>query len=393
MADRTPAPRTPVYVIGGGPGGLAAAAALGERGVRAVVLERSHAVAGAWRAHYDGLRLHTTRRMSALPGLPIPRGYGRWVGRDDLARYLEQYAEHHRLECVTGVEVTRVARAAVDGDVPPNPWVLHASGGRELTARAVVVATGYSHTPHLPDWPGRTEYAGELLHAADYRDASPYRGRDVLVVGAGNSGAEIATELAEGGAGRVRLAVRTVPHVVRRSRLGWSAQRSAVLARRLPVPVADRVSAVRARLCAPDLAGHGLPHPASVGVAGLYSRARAGAVPVRDTGLVRAVRAGRVEIVAAVESFDGDKPVLVDGSRVDAEVVIAATGYRPGLDELVGHLDVLDARGHPRAHGARRLTAAPGLYFTGYANPASGMLREFATESRRIAQRIARDLR
>ncbi|MBC3992936.1 NAD(P)/FAD-dependent oxidoreductase [Streptomyces sp. AC563] len=393
MADRTPAPRTPVYVIGGGPGGLAAAAALGERGVRAVVLERSHAVAGAWRGHYDGLRLHTTRRMSALPGLPIPRGYGRWVGRDDLVRYLEQYAEHHRLECVTGVEVARVARAAADGDAPPNPWVLHASGGRELTARAVVVATGYSHTPYLPDWPGRTEYAGELLHAADYRNASPYQGKDVLVVGAGNSGAEIATELAEGGAGRVRLAVRTVPHVVRRSRLGWSAQRSAVLARRLPVPVADRVSAVRARLCAPDLAGHGLPRPASVGVAGLYSRARAGAVPVRDTGLIRAVRAGRVEIVAAVESFDGDKPVLVDGSRVDAEVVIAATGYRPGLDDLVGHLDVLDARGHPRAHGARRQAAAPGLYFTGYANPASGMLRELATESRRIAQRIARDLR
>ncbi|MFE6779694.1 flavin-containing monooxygenase [Streptomyces sp. NPDC057702] len=391
MADRTPAPHTPVYVIGGGPGGLAVAAALGERGVRAVVLERNHAVAGAWRAHYDRLQLHTTRRMSALPGLSIPRAYGRWVGRDNVVRYLEQYAEHHRLECVTGVEVSRVERAAESG-AGHAPWVLHATGGRELAARAVVVATGYSHTPHLPDWPGRAEYAGQVLHAADYRNAEPYRGRDVLVVGAGNSGAEIATDLAEGGAGRVRLAMRTAPHIVRRSRLGWSAQRSAVLARRLPVRVADQVAAARAGLCGPDLAAHGLPRPSPAAGAGLYSRARAGAVPVRDTGIVRAVRAGRVEVVAALESFDGDKAVLVDGSRVDADVVIAATGYRPGLDDLVGHLDVLDARGHPRTHGTRR-PATPGLYFTGYANPASGMLRELAAESRRIAKRAARELR
>lgn len=392
MADRSPAPRTPVYVIGGGPGGLAAAAALGERGVRAVVLERQHAVAGAWRTHYDRLQLHTTRRMSALPGLPIPRAYGRWVGRDDLVRYLEQYVEHHQLECVTGVEVSRVERAA--GAEPAAPrWVLRASGGRELTAPAVVVATGHSHTPYLPDWPGRAEYTGELLHSADYRSATPYQGKDVLVVGAGNSGTEIATDLAEGGAGRVRLAVRTAPHIVRRSCLGWSAQRSAVLARRLPASVMDRVSAVRAGLCAPDLAAHGLPRPSPAGGAGLYSRARAGAIPVRDTGIVRAVRAGRVEVVAAVEAFDGDKPVLADGSRIDADVVIAATGYRPGLDDLVGHLDVLDANGLPPAPGARRAASAPGLYFTGYANPVSGMLRELATESRKLAKRIARELR
>ncbi|MFT2015823.1 flavin-containing monooxygenase [Streptomyces sp. 796.1] len=392
MADRTPAPHSPVYVIGGGPGGLAAAAALGERGVRAVVLERQHAVAGAWRAHYDRLRLHTTRRMSALPGLAIPRAYGRWVSRDHLVRYLEQYVEHHRLECVTGVEVTRVERAA-GGEGTAGGWVLRASGGRELSAPAVVVATGHSHTPYLPEWPGRAEYGGQLLHAADYRAADPYRGKDVLVVGAGNSGTEIAADLAAGGAGRVRLAVRTAPHIVRRSRLGWSAQRSAVVARRLPVGVSDRLAAVRARLCAPDLAAHGLPRPAAAGGAGLYSRARAGAVPVRDTGIVRAVREGRVEVVAALASFDGDKPVLADGSRIDADVVIAATGYRPGLDPLVGHLDVLDSQGHPLVRGPRRLAASPGLYFTGYANPASGMLRELATESRKIAKRIARDLR
>lgn len=100
-------------------------------------------------------------RLSALPGLKIPRRFGRWVSRDDLVRYLEKYAEHHELEIVTGVEVHRVERTE-DG----TGWLLHASGGRELTGSAVVVATGYNHTPRIPDWPGRESYGGELLHVA-----------------------------------------------------------------------------------------------------------------------------------------------------------------------------------------------------------------------------------
>lgn len=194
----TPAPtditeHRPVYVIGGGPGGLAAAAALRAQGARAVVLEKSENVGASWRRHYDRLHLHTTRRWSALPGLTMPRRFGRWVARDDVVRYLEKYVEHHELEVVTGVEVTRVDRAS-DG----TGWQLTASGGRVLTGRAVVVATGYNHTPRIPDWAGRDTFTGELLHASDYRNPAPYAGKDVLVVGIGNTGAEIAVDLVEG---------------------------------------------------------------------------------------------------------------------------------------------------------------------------------------------------
>ena len=371
---------TPVHVIGAGPGGLAVAAALRRRGVEAIVLERSDAVGASWRSHYDRLRLHTTRRWSALPGMPIPRRYGRWVGRDDLVRYLEAYAEHHRIEVAAGVEVHRIERT---GD----SWTLHANGGRRMTAPAVVVATGHNHTPYIPDWPGRDDYGGDLLHAAHYRNAEPFAGQDVLVVGAGNTGAEIAVDLAEGGAERVRLAVRTPPHIVRRSTLGWPAQASGVLCRRLPRRVVDVGARRVASLAVPDLTRYGLPRPDS----GLYTRVREGAIPVQDVGLIRAVQRGAVEPVAGVESFEGDGKVrLLDGTVIGPDCVVAATGYRRGLEEMVGHLEVLDGQGRPRAHGARTLPGAPGLHFTGFTNPISGMLRELARDADKVARAIAR---
>ncbi|CAL9466698.1 putative oxidoreductase CzcO [Streptomyces sp. enrichment culture] len=371
----------PVYVVGGGPGGLSVAYALRARGVRAVVLERSERVGDSWRRHYDRLHLHTTRRRSALPGLPMPRRFGRWPSRDDVVRYLEKYAEHHRLEIVTGVEVSRVERTA-DG----TGWLLRATGGRELTGAAVVVATGFNHTPRVPDWPGRDAYTGELLHASQYRNAKPFAGRDVLVVGVGNTGAEIAVDLVEGGASRVRLAVRTPPHIVRRSTAGWPAQYSGILVRRLPVPLVDRISRLQARVAVPDLSEHGLPRPQT----GLYSRVLEGAIPVQDVGLIDAVRKGSVEVVAAVKGFEAGEVLLADGERIAPDAVVAATGYERGLEGLVGGLGVLDERGGPVVRGARTPAGAPDLYFTGFTNPISGNLREMALDAQRIARAIAR---
>lgn len=398
-------PDLPVFVVGAGPGGLATAAALGRRGVRTIVVDRSSHVGASWRAHYDRLRLHTTRRWSSLPGLPIPRRAGRWVSRDDFVRYLELYTWEHRLELALGVDVLRIERPErpLEPERPEGPegngrrgragragpgWLLRGNGGRLLRASAVVVATGYNHSPVMPDWPGAAGFSGELLHASRYRSAKPFAGKDVLVVGAGNTAAEIAADLAFGGAGRVRLAVRTAPHILRRSTLGWPAQAGGVLGRRLPAGLVDRAARPLTRLV-PDLTRYGLPRPE----AGLYTRVRQGAIPVLDTGrrgLVRAVRRRRVEPVGAVESFDKDAVVLAGGRTITPEVVIAATGYRRGLEPLVGHLGLLDGRGCPLVHGKETHPTAPGLYFTGFVNPLSGMLRELAHDAPRIAAAVAR---
>ncbi len=141
-----------------------------------------------------------------------------------------------------------------------------------------------------------------------------------------------------------------------------------------------------AKLSTPDLSAHGLPRPDT----GLYSRVREGAIPVQDVGLIDAVRKGKVEIVAAVEGFEDGKVILADGSRLSPDAVIAATGYTRSLEGLVGHLDVLDGRGRPVTHGSRTPQNAPGLYFTGFTNPISGMFRELAIDAEKIAKAAAK---
>jgi cation diffusion facilitator CzcD-associated flavoprotein CzcO len=382
--------RVEVVVIGAGPGGLAAAAALKEHGINAVVVDGAPRVGSSWRAHYDRLHLHTPRRWSGLPGHPIPRSAGRWVSRKDVVRYLESYAAHHRLELHLGTAVTAVERGngdATQGLDAAGRWVVRLADGSSLGADHVVVATGYNHTPVDPDWPGLDGFPGDVVPARDFRNGRPFAGRDVLVVGTGNTGMEIATDLAEHGATRVWLSVRTPPHILPRSRLGWPAQATGILVRRLPPRLVDRVAGVLAVVQEPDLTEYGMPRAGK----DLYSRVLVGRIPVQDVGIVAAIRSRQVEPVAAVEAFDGPDVVLSDGTLLQPSAVVVATGYRAGLEPLVGHLRVLDDRGLPVVRGPHEPVGAPGLWFTGYTNPISGALRELRIDAERIATAISRE--
>jgi cation diffusion facilitator CzcD-associated flavoprotein CzcO len=374
----------PVVVIGAGPAGLASAAELRRRGIAATVYERGAHLGMSWRGHYDHLRLHTARRLSKLPGLSIPRRYGKWVHRDDLLAYLEQYAAHHRLSVHFEQPIARIERAEnhPGSGSSASGWRVH-SPERVLSAPAVVVATGRSKIPYLPGWPGREAFRGRLVHAAEYRNPDPYAGQAVLVVGAGNSAAEIAVALTRAGADRVWLAVRSPPNIVPWISSHWQA--GGVLAERLPPGLADRGLGALQRLSLPDLSGYGLPRPAT----GLFTRAaRDGVIPLHDRGFTRAVRTGAVLPTAAVIAFDGTEVLLADGSRLAPETVIAATGYRPGLEPLLGHLDVLDAAGLPVPRGGQTSPSAPGVYFVGYTNHLSGSLRYAGVEAQQAARAI-----
>jgi putative flavoprotein involved in K+ transport len=255
----------------------------------------------------------------------------------------------------------------------------------ELVASDVVVATGLLQVPFIPDWPGRSRFIGDLIHAASYRNPASFRGHDVLVVGAGCSGMEIAAELADGGARRVRLAVRTPPNILLRSIGGLPGDPAAMLLLRVPPRVADAQMALLRRLVLGDLTRHGLPAPAE----GPFQRlARTGEAPaVVDRDVLTAIRAGRLEVVAAVTALDERGARLADGNRADVDTVIAATGYRTGLAPLVGHLGVLDDRGRPPGVAADETPA--GLWFIGFrAGP--GQIGAVGGQARRIATAIDR---
>jgi putative flavoprotein involved in K+ transport len=362
-----------ICVIGAGPAGLACAALLQQAGEDVVVLERA-GIGAAWETRYERLHLHTVRWLSSLPGYRIPRSSGKWPSRDRVAEYLRAYAARHAIEVRTAT-VERVDRG-------PDGWVVRA-GPDGVSASRVVVATGYSNVPYVPDWPGT--FAGDVVHSQAYRNASPYAGKRVLVAGAGNSGAEIAVDLAEGGAQEVLLAVRTPPSIVRRDTLGIPSQLLGIATGRLPVPVADRIASTLRRVAIPDLEPYGLPAPPRP-----YSDfLRRRVIPILDVGVVDAVREGRVRVVGAVEALDEGAVVLADGSAVEVDAVIAATGFRTGLEPLVGHLGVLDEHGVPLVHGEAEHDDAPALHFVGYRLTLGGMLRTIGRQAKQLAQSVA----
>ena len=362
-----------IAVIGAGPAGLASAAMLKRAGEQVIVLERGE-VGTVWSTRYDRLHLHTVRWLSGLPGYPIPRAFGKWPARERVAEYLRNYAAHYELDIRTGVEVERVEQE-VDG------WTVRTSGV-PVTATRVVVATGQSNVPFLPDWPGA--FAGEIVHSADYRNPFPYCGRRVLVVGSGNSGAEIAVDLAEGGASEVLLSVRTPPSIVRRDTLGVPSQLLGIASARLPTPVVDRIASGIRRVAIPDLAPYGLVAPARP-----YSEfLRRRVLPIVDVGIADAVRKGRVRVVAALERFEDGSAVLADGERIEIDAVIAATGFGTGLERLVGHLGVLDERGQPIVGDVEEPAGAPGLHFVGYEITLGGTFRLVGIEAKRLTRNV-----
>jgi NADPH-dependent 2,4-dienoyl-CoA reductase/sulfur reductase-like enzyme len=368
-----------VAVVGAGLAGLASAAELRRAGVSPIALERTEQVGAAWRARYDRLKLNTSRWTSKLPKARYPRGAPLYPSRDEVIAYLERYAADNDLDIRFGTDVERIDRND-DG------WLLRTSAG-DLTAQQVVIATGYENTPVIPEWPGREDFKGQLLHAAEYRNAEPFRDRDVLVIGPGCSGMEIAYDLAAGGAGSVGLAVRTHPNIVHRDPR-FPADLPPLLLLKLPPRAADAFTRRAPGVLVRGLEEYGLSSPEE----GIFARLRReGKAPaIVDEVVIEAIKERRIEIVAGVEAFEEAAVILTDGTRIEPDAVIAATGYRRGLESIVGHLGVLDEQGMPRARGTE--PARAGMRFIGYV-PRPGGIGYAGKEAKRAAKRIAAELR
>lgn len=376
---------TDAIVVGAGPAGLACAAQLNARGLATRVLEKAGTVGAVWRGHYDRLHLHTDRGHSGLPGLPMPRSYPRYPSRDQVVAYLESYAAHFALVPQFHCEVRSIRRRA-------DRWQVESSAGY-YTAPVVVIATGWADFPHRPSWPGQDDYRGTVIHSRDYRNPAPYAGQRVLVVGFGNSGGEIALDLAEAGV-EVTLAVRGPVRILPRELLGLPILTWAIAQARLPPRVADALNAPAIRLAIGPTRQLG------------FTLARKGPrrmiaedhrVPLLDVGTLARIRSGDIAVRGGIARFTREGVVFASSPAGEAgraevfDAVILATGFRPDLRILLPDAhDLLDAHGVPRATGAA--SGQPGLFFCGHIPSPTGQLREVGLEAQRIA-RLASELR
>ena len=363
----------PVIVVGAGPAGLSTAGALARLGIRATVLERDAEIGARWAERYDRLRLHTIRRFSGLAHHPLPREHGRYVAKDEFARYLRDYVVRFGLDVRLDTDVARIRR---DGD----GWVVEAPAAA-FRASIVVVATGKYDAPVVPEWPGRETFRGSLVHSSGYRSGADYAGQGVLVAGFGNTGAEIAADLVESGANRVAVSVRASPPITRRDVGGIPIQLLGMAASVLPPRAADRIASALRRVTIGDLSRYGLG-PAEWGP---FTARRP---PVIDVGFLRQLRARRVEILPAVERLTEREVIFADGRSEPFDAVVAATGYRNALTDLV-ELDVEHARA-PAGGPPSRLPH--GLYVIGLRKTVRGDLFETRRDSLALASKISRDI-
>ena len=364
-----------ILVIGAGPAGLATSACLRREGLLHVVLEREGQIASAWHRHYDRLHLHTTKTYSGLPMMPWPKEAPRYPAREQVVQYLLAYAAEHRIAPRLGVNVYAVQRT---GD----HFTVHTSAG-VMTPRIVIVATGYSGVPKLPSIPGLDSFHGLAIHSGVYKDPAPFQGKRTLVVGCGNSGAEIALDLAEQGVD-VAMVVRGPVHVVPRDLFGRPTQHTAVLLSHLPLGLRDAISVSVVGLAVGDLSRWGIVRPA---VGPNLMIVESGRVPILDIGTIAMIKQGRIRVLPAVKEILSDKVCFAGGALHPFEAIILATGYTTGLGTLIkGFETIADARGRPNRFGEE--TGISGLYFVGFKNPPTGALREIALEAPRTAKSI-----
>ncbi len=358
--NRVPAEELEVVVIGAGQAGLSVGYHLARRNVRRFVIVDANARVGdSWRQRWDSLRLFSTAQYDGLDGMPFPAHPRYFPTKDEMADYLESYARHFMLPVQNGVRVDAVS--------PLGDRYLVSAGDRRFLAREVVVAMASYQKPWVPAFGGQLDPGTVQVHSAEYRNPGQLRPGKVLIVGAGNSGAEIAIELRRAGH-EVVMAGRDVGSVP-----PWF---GSTLSQLVFLPLLFR----------------GIFHRLLTESTPLGRRAKArgrgkGTLLIRT--LPRHLAAAGVERVGRVRGAQGGRPVLEDGTVLDVANVVWCTGFHPGFSWV--KLPVFDEHGEPRQF--RGVVAeAPGLYFVGlhflYAM-SSTMIQGVGRDARYVAERIA----
>lgn len=372
---------TPVYdrgenvcVIGAGGSGLAAIKNLKEHGFGVDCYERETSVGGAWnwRHHrspvYAGTYLISSRPFTQYPDFPMPDDWPDYPHHSQLLSYFERYADHFGLRphIWFGTEVVKVEPVSDEPDTKWDVTIHGTSGGgapRTMRYAAVVVANGHNWSPKLPEYEGLADFRGKVIHASAYKDSTQLRGRKVLVVGAGNTGCDIAVEAAQQ-TSRCWHSTRRGYWYAPKYVFGRPADQVNDATAPLPLRLRQWLFHRSLRLTVGDLTRFGLPKPDHK----VYETH-----PIVNSQLVYYVGHGGITPVPDVARFERHEVTFTDGRTADPDLVVFATGYLPRFEFLSP--DLLDADESGRPHLALQMFSRvrPTLTLAGLVQPDSGI--------------------
>lgn len=363
-------------IIGAGPAGLAMAGRMRKAGLDFEIIEQSKKVGNAWHNHYDRLHLHTVKQWSHLPYLPFPEDYPLYVSRQQLTQYFADYAVHFKIQPHFETQATAITKQE-DGS-----WEVQTQNGKIYLAENVIISTGVNRVPNRPEWTGQEKFKGSITHSVSYKNPSPYVGKSVLVVGMGNTGAEVALDLSEQGVDTY-ISVRHPISVVPRDLNGRPVQVTSKQLAKLPLGLGDWLGSQIRKVYFGNLSKYGLEsskmHPA-------VQLRETGKTPIVDIGTIKAIKDGKIKVVKEIDYFTETGVQFKTGERIELDAVLLATGYKAKVEDFLERAEeLLDQYGCPSQPIAEAFHQ--GIYFLGFDNyKLGGIIGTINTDSQLILE-------
>ena len=371
--------QTPTLIIGAGPAGLATAGRMRHLDLPFEIIEQTDRVAWSWHNHYDRLHLHTVKQLSHLPHLPFPEDFPLYVPRLKLIEYFELYTEYFRINPHYNRKVTSIKRT--EGQ----HWTVATENGTVYEAPHVVIATGVNRSPNRPKWEGEEKFEGAIVHSRDYKNPKPFLGKRVLIIGIGNTGAEVALDLAEHDVDTY-ISVRSPISLVPRDVFGRPVQLTAKKLAKVPFGLGDWLGAQIRKVVIGNLSKYGLPLSK---VPPAVQLRETGKTPVIDIGTADMIKKGKIKVLPDITHFTQRGVVLKDKREMDFDAILLATGYKAKVEDFIedttGLLDRFQVPKQPIGDGQHQ-----GLYFVGFDNyKLGGILGTIFNDSETVTKRIA----
>ena len=365
-------------IIGAGPAGLAVAGRLSKANQEFEILEMSNEIAHRWNHHYDRLHLHTVKELSHLPFKPFPEDYPTYVPKQSLVDYYEAYAKEFNINPHFNTSVDKITQA--DGR-----YHVACADGSVFTADNVVIASGINRNKYEPVFENQENYKGTIIHSREYKNHHLYKDQSVLVIGMGNTGAELALDLVEGEA-KPSIAVRGEISLVPRDVNGRPVQTTSKLLAKIPFGMGDWVGAQIQKFIFGDLSKYGIrirkEYPAVV-------LRETGKTPVIDIGTIKHIKEGNITVYPGIDRFTEDGVQFVDGRSAKFDHVVLATGYKANILDLVPDLDRADLDQYELPKHLIWFNKWKGLYTIGFDNYSlGGILGTVYNDSEKIVEDI-----